>query len=149
MKYGIFVYSETGHTLSVVKLLKKELEDLGNEVKVITLEACNPKSDKRLKYVPDAAGYDHIIFASPVQGFSLSQTMFEFLTKVKMPKQQLVSLLITQHLKKAWLGGTRSLNQMKKLLLVHEAKLMNEYDVHWSSKDREEQIQEALKVLSS
>jgi multimeric flavodoxin WrbA len=149
MKYGIFVYSETGHTLSVVKLLKKELESLGNEVKVITLEACNTKSNRKLKFVPEAVGYDHIIFASPVQGFSLSQTMSEFLTKVQMPIKQKVSLLITQHLKKAWLGGTRSLRQMKKLLLAHEAILMNEYDVHWSSKDRENQIQEALKVLCS
>lgn len=148
MKVIIIVYSETKNTLSVVEKLKLTLEEKGHITELIELKVHDLKRNKKLISVPEISECDLLIFASPVQAFSLSLPMAEFMKKMQIAQQQKVHLLITQYFKRRWLGGNHTLKQMKKLLIQFDAKVEKEFDIHWSSKNRESQIEEAIKELS-
>ena len=76
MNIGIIVHSQTGNTYSVASELKEKLVTLGNEVELERLKVIGEdkpgKKDVILEEIPETVKYDTIIFASPVQAFSLS-----------------------------------------------------------------------------
>jgi flavorubredoxin len=148
MKVNIIVYSETNNTKSVVEKLKLKMEEKENDVELIELQVHDFKRNKKLTSIPKISQSDLIVFASPVQAFSLALPMVEFMSKMEMTENQKVYLLITQHFKRRWLGGNNTFRKMKKLLSKFNAKVEKEFDIHWSSKNRESQIEEAANELS-
>ncbi len=148
MKVTIIVYSETKNTFSVAEKLKLKMKEKGDIIEFIELKVHDFKRNKKLISVPEISECDLLIFASPVQAFSLSLPMAEFMKEMTISQEQKVYLLITQYFKRRWLGGNHTLKQMKKLLLKFNVKVEKEYDVHWSSKNREFQIENAVKELS-
>jgi len=149
MKVGIIVYSESGHTLSVVKLLAKAFEQAGDTAFVVPLEVIDPTKNRHLMKLPDAGGFDLMVIAGPVQGFRPAQPLIDFISQTTFLKNQKVSILLTQHFKKAWLGGNYSIKMMKGLLAKDSVLIMNEAIVHWSSKTRETDIEVIIKRLVS
>lgn len=148
MNISIVVYSETNNTLSVAQKLKTSFEEKGDTVEFITLQVHDIKRNKKLISIPTIAPCDLLILASPVQGFSVALPMKEFLKKGTVKPKQKVYLLITQHFKRRWLGGNQTLKQMKKQLHHVNANVEREVDIHWSSKNRNIQIKEAIKELT-
>jgi hypothetical protein len=56
--------------------------------------------------------------------------------------------LLTQHFKKAWLGGNHALKQMKLAIETKGGVCLNQGIVHWSAKDKDAQIEVVTNILA-
>lgn len=150
MKIGIIVYSETGHTLQVATALAKRLEEMNHQVNIesITIDVASSRENPRLTNAPKTDGYEALCFASPVQGFSLAPAMKTYLEGLGKLTHPIVVCFMTQYFKRAWLGGTRSLAQMKQGLLAKGANSLSDGIVHWSAKDKDAQIVSLVEKLA-
>jgi flavodoxin len=153
MNIGIVVFSQTGHTLSVAERLAKALKAKGHDATIARVEPVETKPNSsapiKLKSAPDVGAFDAVIFASPVQGFTLARAMQTYLSGVSNLAGKKVSCFVTQHLKKAWMGGNRSLRKMRAACQAKGADVTASGIVHWSSDDRESQIEELIRKLSA
>ena len=153
MNVGIIVYSQTGNTLSVAQRLEHDIRAKGHEVslsKVEPVQNTSPSSAPiELKSSPDISLYDVIIFASPVQAFSLSPAMKFYLSQVSSLTGKKVCCFVTQQLKKAWLGGNHAVRQIKSACQIKGADITVSGIVNWSSDMREQQINDVVSRLSS
>lgn len=144
MKIGIIVYSMTNNTLSVAERLRDALIQKGAEAEIarVLFEGDDPKSNTPLKLVgaPSPNGYDALVFASPVQAFSLAQAMVLYLKQLPKFEAKKVFFFTTQHLKKPWLGANHAIRQAKALIDAKGNAVSETSVVHWSSEQREEQI---------
>ncbi len=66
--------------------------------------------------------------------------MLTYLNQLPTLQGKTVSCYVTQQLKKAWMGGNRSIKQMQTACSAKGGKLAKTGDIHWSSKQREDQI---------
>lgn len=153
MKIGIIVYSETGHTLSVVKKLEERLAAGG---KVAALEQVTVAGGRKqgsrefaLEAQPDVGAYDVIVFASPVEAFSLCPVMNRYLKQTGSMEKKKVVFLVTQQLPYPWLGGHRAVRQMREICRAKGATVCGSGVVNWSRKDRDRQIGEVVETLSA
>jgi len=152
MKIGIIVYSQTNNTLGVAERLKDALVQMGAEAEIsrVVVEGADPKSNTPLKLVgaPDPSGYDAVVFASPVQAFSLAQGMVLYLKQLPRFEAKKVVFFTTQHLKKPWLGANHAIKQAKALIDVKGKSVSETGVVHWSSEQREEQIKTLIQTFT-
>ena len=151
MNIGILGYSQTGNTLSVAERLAERLTSGGHTAAIerVTLQGePKPGTPAVLLNAPDPAGYDALVFASPVQAFSLAQAMKDYLTQVEGVSGKPVVLFSTQHLRHAWLGGNKAIRQMTALCEAKGGRICGSGGVGWSRKDREARIAELLDRLS-
>ena len=118
MNIGIILYSETGNTYSVSQKLKEKLIKTGHSVNIERLKVIgkvNPgKKDIQFDSLPDIEPYDALVFGSPVQAFSLSSAMTAYLSQIKSLQDKKVAFLVTQFFPFPWLGGNRTIEQIKK-----------------------------------
>jgi flavodoxin len=153
MKIGIIVFSQTGHTLSVAERLAGALKARGHDPVVARVETVEAKPNSpapvKLKAAPDVAPYDAVIFASPVQGFTLARAMQLYLSGISNLSGKKVSCFVTQHLKRAWMGGNRALRIIGTACRARGAEVGARGIVHWSGADRERQIASLVEKLSA
>ena len=144
MKIGIIVYSQTGNTLSVAEKLRDKLLEQGSAAEIlrVTVEGGDYQSKAPLKLIgtPDPCGFDAVVFASPVQAFSLAQAMVLYFRQMPSFEAQKTLFFTTQQLKKSWLGANHAIRQAKAMLLAKGAQVATSGSVQWSSGQREEQI---------
>lgn len=85
MSAAIVYYSETGNTHSVVQMTLKRLTTRGVRPDIFRLKPLvklNPgMKDAEFECLPDLSSYESILFASPVQAFSLAPAMSIYLAK--------------------------------------------------------------------
>ncbi|MCF7931034.1 MAG: hypothetical protein K9L02_05965 [Acholeplasmataceae bacterium] len=144
MKSLIVLYSKTGNTLGVGKRLA---EAKGFDIKEVTAMSDDPNNKKpELVEVPDIIGYDHLIFGSPVHGFNLSQIMHVYLSQLPDLTGKTIDLFITHFFPYAWMGGTRTLKQMKQIVETKNGKVGKMTSINWKSKKRELVISEMIKA---
>jgi NAD(P)H dehydrogenase (quinone) len=152
MKVGIIIHSHTGNTLSVAERLKEELITAGHSVSLERVTAVNEEPSAQgsvqLKAIPDASVFDVLIFGAPVRGLSLSPVMKAYLSQLPSLERKKVSCFISQYFPYAWMGGTRTINQMKALCQVKNGTVIETGIVNWSHKQRERLINDVLKKLS-
>lgn len=152
MKVGLIVYSQTGNTLSVAQKIEEAMKAAGHAISIVRVE---PESDKasgpaiKLKSIPDVSPYDMIIFASPVQAFSLAPVMKQYLTMISGLEGKKVYCYVTQQLKKAWLGGNHAVKQITAACKAKGADMISSGVVNWSSSIREEQISDIVSKFRS
>lgn len=153
MNVGIIVYSQTGNTLSVAQELGKALKSAGHTVSIARVEPENddPRSRApvRIKAAPDGSPYDVVIFASPVHAFSLAPAMKLYLSQVPGLNGKKAYCFVTQHLKKAWLGGNHAVRQITAACKAKGAAVISSGVVNWSAGNREKQIAEIVGRLSA
>ena len=153
MNVGIIVYSYTGNTLSVAQKLEQALKGNGHAASIAKVEPVHndPRSSApvKLKSAPDVSLYDAIVFASPVQAFSLSPVMKQYLSQVSSLAGKKVSCFVTQHLKKAWLGGNHAIRQIKSACKRKGAYITISGIVNWSGDSRDQQIGDLVSRLSA
>jgi flavodoxin len=147
MRIGIIVYSRTGNTLSVSERIRESLLAGGHEVQLERVTAINedPNTARekiKLKSIPDIALYDYVIMGAPVQGFSLSPIMKTYLDQIPQLQGKKVACFVTQHFPKPWMGGSHALKQMVGFISQKGGKVTDTGNVNWTSKVREEQINE-------
>ncbi|MFH0767265.1 MAG: flavodoxin domain-containing protein, partial [Bacillota bacterium] len=114
MKSVIIIYSKTGNTLSVANRLKEKMKSEILEVKAVSNDPNETKP--KLTQLPDVTNYSHLVFASPVHGFSLSKVMETYLKQLPDLSGKTIDLFITHFFPFAWMGGTRTLKQMKTII---------------------------------
>jgi flavodoxin len=149
MNVGIVVYSKTGNSLSVAEKVKKDLERKGFSVTMLAIEASGEGPNTKLISAPDISSYDTLVFASPVQAFSLALPMKSYLENMASLKDKKVFCFVTQHLKKAWMGGNHAVKQIKEECIKKEGSISYSGVINWSSSKREDQINEIVKTISS
>ncbi len=149
MNVGIAVYSKTGNSLSVAEKVKKDLERKGFSVTMLAIEASGEGPNTKLINAPDISSYDTLVFASPVQAFSLALPMKLYLENMASLKDKKVFCFVTQHLKKSWMGGNHAVKQIKEECIKKEGSISYSGVVNWSSSKREDQINEIVKTISS
>jgi len=153
MKIGIIVYSKTGNTLSVAEKLEKALAAAGHDVDIQRVETNidteGSKGKLTLTSIPDVAPYDAVVFASPVHAFSLAPAMKVYISQVDDLSKKTVYGFVTQHFKKPWLGGNRSIRKLTSLCKAKGADLRVTGIVNWSSSEKEKQIEEIVKKMST
>lgn len=150
MKIGILVYSETGHTMQVATSLSKRLIENGHETTIeqITANASAQGGLPSLAVAPSVEGYDGLVFAAHVQAFSLAPAMRAYLSQMGPIAGKPAVCLLTQHFKKAWLGGNHALKQMKLAIETKGGVCLNQGIVHWSAKDKDAQIEVVTNILA-
>ena len=150
MKVGIIVYSQTGNTMSVAQKLEEAMNKAGHAATILRVEALNETAPYQLKSAPEVALFDTIVFASPVQAFSLAPVMKLYLSQISSLTDKKMYCFVTQHLKKAWLGGNHALRQIAQACKLKDAEVAWSGVVNWSSELREKQIDEIVnKIMSS
>lgn len=152
MNIGIIVHSQTGNTYSVASKLKEKLVTLGNEAELerlkVTGEDKPGKKDVTLEKIPEAGKYDTIIFASPVQAFSLSSVMAAYLKQINSLKGKNAGCLMTQYFPFPFLGGNRAMRQITNICVSKGATIFSTGIVNWSRSDREEQISKIVESMA-
>lgn len=152
MKIGIIVYSQTNNTLGVAERLKDALVSGGAEAEIarVAVEGGDPKSGTPLKLIgaPDPNGYDALVFASPVQAFSLAQAMALYLKQLPKFEAKKVLFFTTQHFKKPWLDANHAIKQAKTLIAAKGTAVTGTGVVHWTSEQREEQIETLVQTFT-
>ncbi len=151
MKVGIIVFSQTGHTRTVAERLAAALGAKGHAVAIAQVEPAesvkNASAPVKLKTAPDVAAYDALVFASPVQGFTLARTMQAYMNALPSLSGKKVACFVTQQLKRPWLGGNRAVRMLRSACAEKGADVGKSAIVHWSSKEREAQIAQLVEEL--
>jgi len=152
MNIGIILYSQTGHTYSVSLKLKEKLITDGHSVNIERIkvigEVGSGTKDIKFETLPDTGPYDALVFGSPVQAFSLSSIMASYLTQIASLQGKKVAFLVTQFFPFPWMGGNRTVGQMKKICESKGAAVCGEAVVNWSNPSREKRITEVVEKLS-
>lgn len=151
MKIGLIVYSETGNTLSVAQKLEQALKTAGHSVTLAKIEADRDQKTGAvtLKSKPDISTYDAVIFASPVQAFSLAKGMGMYLSQISSLTGKKTACFITKQLKANWMGGTKAIRQISAACKEKGADICTSGIVHWGSDTRDAQIDEVIRKLSA
>jgi len=152
MKIGIILYSQTGNTYSVSLKLKEKLITAGHFVDIERLKVVGEMQpgtkDIKFEKLPDAEPYDALVFGSPVQAFSLSSVMASYLTQIASLQGKKIAFLVTQFFPFPWMGGNRTVGQMKKICESKGADICGAAIVNWSNRSREKRITEVVEKLS-
>ena len=152
MNIGMIIYSQTGHTLSVAEKLQEELTARGHTVNMeqitISGEASPGKKNFQFTAAPSPEPYEAVIFGSPVQAFSLSVVMEEYLKQLSSLEGKKVAFLITKHLPFYWTGANRALGQMKSICEGKGAEVLGSGVAIWSGSRRERTTKSCVEELS-
>ncbi|MDY0294472.1 MAG: flavodoxin domain-containing protein [Acholeplasmataceae bacterium] len=143
---GIVVYSKTGNT----KMVAEEIAKKGSLPLHVVLPVNDDPQIKEpeLKESPDITAYDHVILGSPVHGFMLANVMRVYIEKTDFTQKK-VDLFITHFFPFAWMGGTHTLKQMKKLVEKKGGEVHLMIPINWKNKKREQDIKNLVEKYSS
>lgn len=156
MKIGLFIHSNTGNTYSVAEKLQNKLISGGHTVvlkklEVVGGENTNEADINKIKFdpLPDASGYDALVFGAPVRGMSISPVLSAYLSKIPSLKGQKVDLFVTQYFPYPWMGGKHAISQMKKICEDKGALVGKTGIVNWKNKKREQMIEDVVNQLGT
>lgn len=151
MDIGILVYSYTGNTLSVAERIKEKIQSNGDKAEIHQITCTNGdpngKNPMTLKDVPDVSKYDKLIIGAPINAFSVCKALKLYFKNTRINGCQ-VNCFVTQHFKYSIFGGNRGIKQISNLASKQGATIIKTAIIHWSSKDREQQIVESAELLS-
>lgn len=150
MNIGLIVFSQTGHTMSVVEKLKDRLVSAGHQavIEPITIQGDAAPGKFQLTRQPETDPYDGLVLASPVQAFSLHPVMKDYLARVSSLKGKSVAFLVTKQLSSHWTGGNRAIKMMQTACLAKGADRLGSGIVVWKEAKRAVTEEEALTQLS-
>lgn len=144
MKIGIMVHSQTGNTLSVAERLLERLLKEGHAAdlkKIIPFRESDPRPEAvQFQSKPPVEGYDALIVAAPVWGFSLSAVMRAYIAQMDLTKKPVIAGFVTHAFPFPWMGATRAIKQMVNLSHGKGLRVAATGIINWSRKDREQQI---------
>ena len=153
MNIGIIVYSQTGNTRSVAEKIKQNLTAAGHTANVESVKIKGEykpgQKDIEFETLPSTEKYEGIVFGAPVHAFSLTQVMSKYLEQIPSLTGKKVALLATKQLRFNWTGGNQAINKMKKLCKAKDGTICETGIVVWSSKDREQMINDVAAKISS
>ena len=135
MKIGIMLYSQTGNALSVAEKLQAKLEEAGHSTHIERLAGADAP-----QAAVDLAQYEGLIFASPVQAFSMARPMANFLAGLPTLEGKPCAAYVTKSIPNDWTGGNKAVRQIRQAVESHGGKFAGHGIIAWNSKTREEDI---------
>lgn len=148
MKIGIFVYSQTGNTLSVAEKLKEKLIAGGHvaTIEKITTVGEIPKDNTNIRFekLPSMEKYEGLVIAAPVQAFSLCPVMSAWLMQMPAVSGKKIAAFVTKKLGNDWTGGSKAIGIISKAVKEKGGSVAASGIVHWADKkdkDTEEVVQ--------
>jgi NAD(P)H dehydrogenase (quinone) len=151
MKIGIIVHSQTNNTYSVAEKLQGKLQEAGNDVKIekVNMVGGNKPQGKdiQIENPPEVAGYDALVFGSPVHAFSLAPAMKIYLEQIPSLQDKKVALFVTKGVPSKWTGGSRAIGQMKKICESKGGAIVGTDIVVWRG-DIDKKIAELIRKFS-
>lgn len=152
MNIGIIVYSQTGNTLSVAQKLKEKLISAGHTVNIeqitVTGEVSPGKRQFELTAIPTVDPYEGLVFATPVQAFSLNPVMAAYLEQLPSLHEKKFACLITKQLPFFWTGGKQAIAKMKGICTAKGADFLGAGFAIWSGSQRTQNIDNCVKDVS-
>ena len=150
MKIGLIVFSRTGHTMSVVDKLKDRLMGAGHQVQIdpIAIQGDAAPGKFELTHQPETDPYDGIVFASPVQAFSLNPVMQAYLNGLPSLENKPTAYLVTKQLPFNWTGGNRAIKTMQSICQKKGARILGSAIVVWQDARRDDTTEKAVTLLS-
>ena len=134
MNVGIIFYSKTGNTQSVIERLEDELLKNKHTVKIFSIEKVQSFEEI------DTEKYDAFIFGTPVHAFSVPEPMKNFLNQIKTLKGKKLFFITTQAFPYEWMGGKRTIKQMKKICESKDGVICESGIINWFNSNKEEKI---------
>ncbi len=143
---GIVIYSKTGNTLGVANMMK---ERANYPLMRVIPESDDPNvKEPKLTEAPDVSSFDELIVGSPVHGFMLANVMRVYLEQTDFSGKN-VDLFITHFFPFAWMGGTHTLKQMKKIIEKRGGIVRRMTPINWKNKHREDDIKHLVENYTS
>lgn len=144
--------AHTGNTFSVAERIREEFLAAGHFVNLERVTALNENPSAsvniQLQSIPITNEYDVLIFGAPTRVFSLSPVMKAYLAQISSLQSKRVGCFVTQILPYPWMGGNRTIEQMKKACEDKEVTVLETGIVNWSHRKRERTITDVLARLS-
>jgi len=151
MKIGIIVYSQTGNTRSVSEKLAEGLKAKGHDVGIeqIRPEEVVSPGMKHVRFItaPDVEPYDGIVFAAPVQAFSLASGMKLYMRQIGSLQDKKTACFVTKQLPGSWTGGKKAIRQLTDFCVNLGSNPEASEIIIWSSKDREKMIRDMIEAV--
>lgn len=150
MKVGIIVYSQTGNTFAVAEKLKEKLAAAGHAASIERLTTVGGETDPgraKIEKLPDLSGYDALVFAAPVQAFSVSRVMANYMKQLPKLDNRKVAVFVTKGLPFNFTGGSKAIAQMTGEAGAHGGRVVASGIIHWGK--REKEVPELIAKLSS
>lgn len=152
MNIGIILYSQSGNTLSVAQKLQEKLMATGHTVNIeqitVTGDVSPGKRQFELTAIPAVDPYEGLVFATPVQAFSLNPVMAAYLEQLPSLKEKKFACLITKHLPFSWTGGKQAIAKMKNICTAKGASFLGAEIVVWSGSRRQQNIAKSIESLA-
>ncbi len=147
MKTKVVFYSKTGNTESVAKRIASVLNA---DIERIYAVSDDPNIfNVELMLIPDVKNVDHVIFGSPVHGFSVSKIMNAYLNQLPDLKGKTIDLFVTHFFPYAWMGGTRSLKQMRDIIAYKGGTVRHMVSINWKNRKREMDIMNMISTFQN
>lgn len=141
MKTAIIYYSKTGHTKEVCERVSKEID---SDLLSIKARFDSPDQDTvELIDPPTVTGYERLVIASPVHGFSLSRIMRAYLKGLKDLRGMNIDLVVTHFFPFRFLGANQALHLMRKMIEKRGGKVSSATSIGWSLR-REKDIRDFM-----
>ena len=138
MKTVVIIYSKTGNTRAVALKLAHSMYAEVLEVKAVSDDPNILIPELVVK--PSVEPYEHLVFASPVHGFSLSKIMEVYLKGLPDLTGKSVDLFVTHYFPFAWMGGNRALKQMKLIVESKNGVVGEATSINWSNRKRDSDV---------
>jgi len=152
MKVAIILYSGTGNTRGVAERLATKVRARGDQVEIreitVTGDPAEGTDGFELASAPRMNDADVVVLASPVMAGSLSPVMKAYLDQSEPPPRP-VRVVITQHFPRPWMGGNQARKWMTRALERKGGSVAESMIVNWSSKAREQQIEDGTDRLAA
>ena len=152
MKIGIVVFSNTGHTAKLAKLIAKKLTENNHAVELLPLEIAGRTSpvavSVALKSTPLIDEFDAVIFGFPVWGGKPPVVMSTYLDRVGSLEGKKAACFATHFFFPAW-GGNQSLNMIKGICKSKGADFLGTGSVQWFSLRRNALMNKVAEEISA
>lgn len=152
MNVAIILYSGTGNTRSVAERLAEKVRSRNHHVEIrevtVTGDPGKGADSFQPAQTPPTDDADIVVLAAPVMAFSLSPVMKAYINQVEIPSRP-VLVVITQHFPRPWMGGRQAFGWIKRALERKGGSVRDAMIVNWTSKSREQQIDEGTDRLAA
>ena len=153
MEIGIVVYSQTGNTLLVCEKLKEKLDSDGHRAAIERIEISGDpsKGSAAVSIVskPALSAYEGIVFAAPVQAFSLALPMKKYMSTVSGLGDKKTACLVTKQLPFKWTGGAAALSQLGNYCKKAGSEPAVKDFIVWSDKQRDSAVDALVEKVSA
>ena len=154
MKIGIIVYSQTGNTLSAADRLKERFIKSGFDAVIEQIRQADENNKDvnkiAIKNMPQLSTYDILVFASPVQAFSLAAVFKAYLQNIERVDGKRVFCFVTKGIPKNGFGGNKSIKTITKIVSSKGGKAEKTAIIHWKDETvRNKQIDDMLEEFAA